>query len=116
MMTFKTKIWMLPIIAALIVAAGIAVNSRLTASTSSNLQHLERVQYPAVEALRAMRIELQSLRETLQQSVAEGDGARLSSAQEQANNFRSQVAVLRGLGKDHIEMGEQLGRSFEDYH
>ena len=36
-MTFKTKMWMLPIIAVLIVVAGIAINARLTASTSANL-------------------------------------------------------------------------------
>jgi methyl-accepting chemotaxis protein len=115
MMTFKTKMWMLPIIAMLIVATGIAINARLTASTSANLQRLERVQYPAVEALRTMRTELQSLRDSLQQAVAEGDGARLSTAQEHAATYRNQIAALRALGEDERAIAEELGSAFNLY-
>jgi methyl-accepting chemotaxis protein len=115
-MTFKTKMWMLPIIAVLIVAAGIAINSQLTASTSDNLERLERVQYPTVEALRSMRSSVRSLREALQQAVAEGDGARLSSAEEDAAAFRSQLAALGSLGTAGSELARQIGSSFDDYH
>jgi methyl-accepting chemotaxis protein len=115
-MTFKTKMWMLPIIAVLIVLAGIAINAQLTASTSANLEQLERVQYPKVEALRTMRTALQSLRDALQQAVAEGDGARLSGAEEYAGAYRNQVAALRALGSDESTLAEQLGRTFDQYY
>ena len=108
--------WMLPIVAVLIVAVGIAINSQLTASTSANLQRLEHVQYPAVEALRTMRSSLQALRDALQQAVAEGDAVRLSSSQEYADTYRSQVAALRALGTDESTLAGQLGRAFDEYH
>jgi methyl-accepting chemotaxis protein len=116
MMTFKTKMWMLPIVAVLIVVSGIAINARLTASTSANLARLERVQYPAVEALRTMRTALQSMRDSLQQAVAEGDDARLSNAQEHASAYRTQVATLRALGEDQSALAGQLGHTFDQYH
>jgi methyl-accepting chemotaxis protein len=115
-MTFKTRMWMLPLIAVLIVAAGIAVNSRLTAATSANLERVEHVQYPAVEALRSMRTALDSLRHSLQQAVAEGDGARMESAQEQATAYRAHVATLRGLDESQSERAQTLSRSFDEYH
>ena len=115
-MTFKTKMWMLPIIAVLIVAAGIAINSQLTASTAANLQRIEHTQYPAVEALRTMRVELQALRESLQQAVAEGDGAGLTTAQERAAAFRTQLAALRSLGTAERDLADELGRAFDSYH
>jgi methyl-accepting chemotaxis protein len=100
----------------LIVAAGIAINSQLTASTSDNLERLERVQYPTVEALRTLRSSLQSLREALQQAVAEGDGARLSRAEEDAAAFRSQIAALRSRGDAERELAQQIGSNFDDYY
>ncbi len=115
-MTFKTKMWMLPLIAVLIVVSGVAINSRLTATTSANLQRLESVQYPAVEALRAARGDLQNLRESLQQAVAEGDGAALSSAQEHAGDYRKQMSTLRALGESQSKVAAQLNRSFDEYY
>ncbi len=41
--------------------------------------------------LRSMRVELQALRESLQQAVAEGDGAGLEGAQEHGSAYRTQV-------------------------
>ena len=115
-MTFKTRMWMLPVIAVLILAAGIAVNARLTANTSANLQRVERVQYPAVEAVRSMRGELDELREDLQRGVAEGDGARLSSAQSHAAAYRANATQLGGLEARQRELAQQLTRSFDEYY
>jgi methyl-accepting chemotaxis protein len=115
MMTFKTKMWMLPIVAVTIVVIGIAINAGLIATSSGNLQSVEHVQYPAVESLRTLRGALQNVRDSLQQAAAEGDGAGLGAATEYAAAYRREIGTLRELGSEQAVLAKQLGGSFDDY-
>lgn len=47
-MKFKHRIWMLPIMTAIIIMIGIAVSSQMTSKTSAALARVEKVQYPTV--------------------------------------------------------------------
>src|SRR5687768_14469958 len=96
-MNFKTRIWLLPIATAVIVSTGIAINYNLAAKTSSALERVQQVQYPTVEALRAMRADFTSIQENLQQAVAEGDDAALSTAELRASAYRNKLSEARKL-------------------
>jgi methyl-accepting chemotaxis protein len=115
-MTFKSKIWLLPVLTAVIVSVGIAINSRIAASTSADLRRVEQVQYPTVEAVRAMRAEFAEVQESLQQAVSEGDDAGLQRADTHAGAYRDALRSLSELDAASAKVGKQLGAPFEQYY
>jgi methyl-accepting chemotaxis protein len=114
-MKFKHRIWMLPIMTAVIVTIGIAVSSSITAKTSAALVKVERVQYPTVEALRAIKEQVTNIEESLQRAVAEGDKQSLASAGEHAAAARKSLQELATVDLDS-KLDEQLSRAFESYY
>ena len=114
-MKFKHRIWMLPIMTAVIIMIGIAVSSKMTSQTSAALARVEKVQYPTVEALRVVRAELIDVQESLQRSVAEGDQNAIGTAAEHAIKVRE---ALKELGSVNAESGlaDDLGSAFDDYY
>lgn len=114
-MKFKHRIWLLPIMTAVIVTVGIAINSRFTSQTSAALERVENVQYPSVEALRAMRIEVVDVQETLQRAVAEGDQAAITAAGEHANAVRSALHEL-AKADSASKLPRELGDAFDNYY
>jgi methyl-accepting chemotaxis protein len=114
-MKFKHRIWMLPIMTAVIIMIGIAVGSQMTSRTSAALDRVEKVQYPTVEALRVVRSELVDVQESLQRAVAEGDQNAIGAAAEHAIKVRD---ALKGLGVVDTEssLASDLGSGFDDYY
>jgi methyl-accepting chemotaxis protein len=113
-MKFKHRIWLLPIMTAVIVTVGIAVNSQITSLTSAALTRVEKVQYPTVEALRAMRSDVVDIQELLQRSVAEGDAAAIATADQHAQSVRE---ALKELGRlDPESAAAQLRTDFDAYY
>jgi methyl-accepting chemotaxis protein len=115
-MRFKHRIWLLPIMTAVIVSVGIAVNSRITSRASAALARVEQVQYPAVEALRSLRADVTKIQETLQQAVVEGDSSATAAVTQQeasARNTLNRLAALEGF--DPV-LAQQLSRNFDNYY
>ncbi|MDY6948608.1 MAG: methyl-accepting chemotaxis protein, partial [Pseudomonadota bacterium] len=113
-MKFKHRIWMLPIMTAVIIMIGIAISSQMTSRTSAALARVEKVQYPTVEALRIVRSELVDVQESLQRAVAEGDKNAIGAAAEHAIKLRDALEEL-GSVNDSGLAGE-LGAGFDDYY
>jgi methyl-accepting chemotaxis protein len=111
-MRFKHRMWLLPAMTALIVIAGIAVNSRIATQTSTALRTLESVQYPAVETIRSLRASVSQIQDSLQQAVAEGDEDALTKANQLADAARSDIATLDKL----LSLGSQLTPVFDQYY
>src|SRR5688572_11960150 len=114
-MKFKHRIWLLPIMTAVIVTVGIAINSRFTSQTSAALERVENVQYPSVEALRAMRTEVVDVQETLQRAVAEGDQEAIKTAGEHANAVRNALQEL-AKADSASKLPRELGDAFDNYY
>jgi methyl-accepting chemotaxis protein len=114
-MTFKHRIWLLPIMTAVIVTIGIAVNSRITTQTSAALARVEHVQYPTVEALRSLRSEVTDIQESLQRAVAEGDKEAMSAADQHAAQALDSLRTLATVQKDSA-LDDELRASFDAYH
>lgn len=114
-MKFKHRIWMLPIMTAVIIMIGIAVSSQMTSRTSAALARVEQVQYPTVEALRVVRSELVDVQESLQRAVAEGDQNALSAASEHAAKVREALSELAAVDKERT-LASDLGSSFDEYY
>src|SRR5687767_13679906 len=114
-MKFKHRIWLLPIMTAVIVTVGIAINSRITASTSSALARVENVQYPSVEALRTMRLAVVDVQESLQRAVAEGDQNAIAAADASAKSVRDALKELAEADAES-QLPRELGKSFDEYY
>ena len=114
-MKFKQRIWMLPIMTAIIVTVGIAVSSSITSKTSAALARVEKVQYPTVEALRAIRENVTNIEESLQRSVAEGDKQGLAAAAEHAAAVRKLFKELGAVDASSRLSGD-LSDAFDTYY
>lgn len=115
-MTFKSRIWLLPIATAVIVSIGIAINFRVSAITSSDLRSVQDVQYPTVETVRSMRLEFTQIQEMLQQAVAEGDESALEATRQRATQYRAAVRNLKQIDSANPERVRALETRFEDYY
>lgn len=115
-MRFKHRIWLLPIMTAVIVCAGIAVNSRITSRASAALARVEQVQYPTVEALRSLRAHVEKIQGTLQQAVAEGDKSALNTAAQDAASVRNTLKQLATLDDAGRKLAGDLGEKFDAYY
>lgn len=113
-MKFKYRIWLLPIMTAVIVTVGIAVNSQITSRTSAALDEVEHVQYPIVEATRAIRADVIDIRGLLQQAVAEGDASVIAGADQHALMVRKSLQDLASLEDD--DDVDVLKDAFETYY
>ncbi|MFC4309149.1 methyl-accepting chemotaxis protein [Steroidobacter flavus] len=114
-MKFKHRIWMLPIMTAVIIMIGIAVSSQMTSKTSAALARVEKVQYPTVESLRVVRTEFTDVQESLQRAVAEGDQNALGAATDHANAVRAALKDLQAVDTDRT-LASDLGSAFDDYY
>ena len=114
-MKFKHRIWLPPIMTAVIVTVGIALNSQITSRTSAALARVESVQYPTVEALRSMRAEVIDVQELLQRAVAEGDAAAIGAADQHAAAVRASLKELAHLDVEN-KLASELKDSFEGYY
>ncbi len=115
-MRFKHRIWMLPVLTAVIVSAGIAVNSRITSTASMRLDRVERVQHPTLEAMRTARADVKHIQETLQQAVAEGDETALQAVTDQAEAFRASLSSIAALDAVNKKRTAALTDAFNDYY
>lgn len=114
-MKFKHRIWLLPIMTAVIIMIGIAVTSQMTSRTSEALARVEQVQYPTVEALRVIRAEVLDVQESLQRAVAEGDQNALTTASEHATNVRKALKELADADPART-LASDLGGAFDEYY
>ncbi|MEJ6007884.1 methyl-accepting chemotaxis protein [Paucibacter sp. AS339] len=113
-MNVKTRIWLLPVFAAVIFAVGIAVVLVFSTRTSSAISAVEQVHYPFVDATTQLGAQMDALGATIQSAVAEGEKKRLDEANEKASNIRKLLdAIARIEGK--AEMASKLKGSFEAY-
>ena len=113
-MNVKTRIWLLPVLAAAIFAVGILVMLGFSARTSSAIQDVRSIDSPFVNATTQFSAQLEALGATIQSAVAEGEKKRLEEAKERAASLRKLLDTMARLdGK--AATATQLKTSFEAY-
>ena len=113
-MNVKTRIWLLPVIAAAIFAVGILVVLGFSAKTSSAIKDVGMTDYPFLDATTQFSSQLEALGATIQSAVAEGEKKRLDEARERAASLRKLLVAIERLdGK--AATATQLKTSFEGY-
>lgn len=113
-MKFKHRIWTLPVVMVAIVGVGMSTIARMTSSTAASLEAVVRIQYPTVEAVRAIRGEIKVIEESLQRAVMEGDRETVKETQANATQVR---AALKEVSKLKGEvLADKIGDAFDDYY
>ncbi len=114
-MKLKTRIAMLPVVAALIFAVGIAVVLFYSTRTSGAIQALGDADYPYLVATTQLSSQLENLSGTIQSAVAEGEKKRLDEAGERAATMRKVIAGIKAI-PGRSDEGGQLDKAFEAYY
>ena len=113
-MNVKTRIWLLPLLAAAIFAIGIAVVLMFSSRTSDAIRSVGDVDYPYLDATTQFAAQLEALGATIQSAVAEGEKKRLDEARDRATTLRKLIISIQKIpGK--ADAGGKLGKSFEAY-
>ncbi len=113
-MSVKLRIWLLPILAAVIFAVGIGTVLLFSARTSSVIKSLGAVGYPYLDATTQFASRLEALDSTIQSAVVEGEKKRLDEAADHAIAMRKILATMKALpGKSPVS--EVLAQQFETY-
>ncbi|MFT7723324.1 MAG: methyl-accepting chemotaxis protein [Roseateles sp.] len=114
-MNVKTRIWLLPALAAAIFAVGIAAVLFFSSRTSDAIRAVGQVDYPFVDTTTQFSTQLEALGATIQSAVAEGEWKRLDEANERAAGLRKLIAGIEAIaGK--ADTGARLKKDFETYY
>ena len=113
-MTFRQKVWSLPLVTLLVFAAGLAVAWVNARQTGSIIEQLGRVEYQFFVRLQAVGTHYTAMQEALKGAVAAGDKAALGDIDGRATTLR---AVLAEIGALHgkREVAETLTRQFDGW-
>jgi len=110
----KTRIWLLPVVAAAIFAIGLSLVLLFSARTSDAIRAVGQVDYPFLDATTQFAAQLEALGSTVQSAVAEGEQKRLDEVKERAIGMRRLLDAM-----EHIDgraaTGVALRKRFEAY-
>jgi methyl-accepting chemotaxis protein len=96
---FRTKIWMLPLAAALVFVVGVAISYAVGARTLAALTQLRQVDAPALQHLRVVSQGVEQFRLLLQSAAVEGDADKLKevdASQERTRGVLRELAAIEG--------------------
>ncbi|WP_431260653.1 methyl-accepting chemotaxis protein [Roseateles chitinivorans] len=114
-MNLKTRIAMLPVLAAIVFAVGIAVVLFFSSRTSGAIHALGEADYPYLVATNQVAAQLEALGGTIQSAVAEGEKKRLDEAAERAAAMRKVIASIKAI-PGRADAGSKLESGFEAYY
>ncbi len=110
-MTLKQRIYMLPLMAALIFGSLVAIVGWTATSTSARIAAVGATNYPYVDASSRMKNEVESIVAAIQGAVSEGSEDRLSEARDRmvaAGKLLDAIAALDGKADSAGRLRELL--------
>ena len=113
-MTFRMKIWSIPISAVAVFGLTLALTFVLSARTARTITELGAVRYPLMDLAQSLDRQLKLVVEDLQNAVMEGDARKLAQVNTLAERFRKDTGILSALPAE-AEDGENLRLAFDAY-
>src|SRR4051794_31428947 len=110
-LTFKQRIWAIPVIAAFLFTVGIAINLSYTSSALYDINRAGNVDYPALHHLNSLIREVQGVAEGMQHVVTDGEKDGLITIQAREQEIRRILAVLSAID-GHADRTATLGMEF----
>jgi len=113
-MKFRTKIWMLPLSAALVFVIGTVVSYYVGARTSQSLHQLRVVDDPFRDHVKRVDRGVEQFRLTLQSAAAEGDADKLKDVQVVVDNSHQVLTEMAKIDGKSAQAQELLA-AFDAY-
>jgi signal transduction histidine kinase/CheY-like chemotaxis protein len=113
-MSFRKKIWSIPIAAVLVFGLSLAYTLLLSTETAGKIAELGTLRYPAVDLTQRLERELQSVVDGLLTAVAEGDATKIAQVASSAAEFLKDTDRLGSLRGESID-AKRLRADFEQY-
>ena len=113
-MKFRTRIWMLPLSAAVVFVAGIFASFVIGARTSASMEHQRRIDGPMAEHTTRVDRGFEQFRLTLQSAASEGDVDKLKEVEAVVARTHEVLAAMAGIEGQAGAAGE-LRTAFDDY-
>ncbi|MFZ5522424.1 MAG: methyl-accepting chemotaxis protein, partial [Pseudomonadota bacterium] len=113
-MKFRTRIWTMPAVAALVFIVGVAISAVVGTQTSAGLARLQNVDDPFMVRVFAVDSSTEQFRLTLQGAVSEGDAAKLDDVKPivaAVHEALDKMAALEGKADE----GRKLREAFDAY-
>ena len=114
-MSIKRRIWALPVISAIIFGLGAGASVTIANGALASITTTETVDYPLMDAVKAVTLDIAAVTEGLTDAVTEGDKARIEQVGAQANKVRADLDKL-GQIPGHAATGARLKNEFDAYY
>ncbi len=114
-MSIKRRIWALPVISTLIFGLGIGVSAMIATDALKSINSTESVDYPVLDASKALTLEIGDVTDALRDAVTEGDKARIDEVGKQADKVRAHLQQF-GAIDGQAANGARLLKEFNDYY
>jgi signal transduction histidine kinase/DNA-binding response OmpR family regulator len=112
--TFRQKIWSIPLAAMLVFGLSLAYTVFLSAETATQIWQLGTLRYPTVDYAQRLERDFKAVVDCLQSAVAEGDRSKLSQVESLADQYRRDAAQLALLSRGVLNVAP-LRANFESY-
>ena len=100
-MSFKKKIWSIPVAALSVFCLSLALTFIVSTRTAKTISDLGTVRYPSMDLAQRLDRQVKSIVDGLQSAVAEGDAGKLSDLSTLADQFRKDADALSALPGEH---------------
>jgi methyl-accepting chemotaxis protein len=114
-MSLKTRIWMLPAIAALIFLVSGAIIAALSTRASDAISAVSVADYPFLDQTERFAAQQDTLEGLIAGAVAQQEAQRLADAETTAETMRKILEQMR-RSESHAQVGKALGAQFETYY
>ncbi len=111
----KQQIWALPALAVLIFGAAFAASLGLASHARSLVGQVREADYPRLERVKSLAVQIQRLTEDLDGAVAEGEKRKLEEADLRADGIRKLIAAI-GLLPGEGAFAARARDEFEAYY
>jgi len=113
-MTFKMKIWSIPISAVAVFGLTLALTFVLSTRTARTITDLGTVRYPLMDLAQGLDRQLKLVVEDMQSAVMDGNARALADVSTLAEEFRKDTGILSALPAEE-EDGKILRSTFDAY-
>jgi methyl-accepting chemotaxis protein len=113
-MTFKMKIWSIPISAVAVFGLSLAMTFILSAHTAQTITDLGSVRYPSMDLVQGLDRQLKLVVEDMQSAVMEGNTKQLTDVNALAEQFRKDTSALSAFPAEG-EDAKVLRSTFDGY-
>ncbi len=114
-MSIKRRIWALPVISAIIFGLGAGASVTIANGALASITTTGTVDYPLMDAVKAVTLDIAAVTEGLTDAVTEGDKARIEQVGAQATKVRADLDKL-GQIPGHAVTGARLKQEFDAYY